>query len=403
MGVKNRTFVVLLGDAQVPDVAVVEAAAAMAGADVVHERRLDDVSEWMTDAGGQPIAIVMPLSMRGVSETAVALRAQHPAVAMPLIGIAADVHDLVYADCFTSGFDDVCGRDARQLGRRLRHLAEVELTGLTQSAHSVVVADPDRRSRLLIGRVFRDAGYDVAFAADASEAVDRSLDPKVRVVVGSAALERGGDPLWMKANRLGSTAAWIVNTPPKEMPDIRTALAGIDSERIAVHDAFACPATLLFVANELVNRPQVDGRKSERLLYGTTVRIRHAGRGDVDVGYLYNISGGGLFIRTLAPPARWDELWLEFTPPRCDRLVHLEGTAVWARRYGPASAATVPCGFGVQITGGSKTDMLRYGRSYRTFLSERMALRQRVTQHPSIHAPSMPAASHFPSMAPSPA
>ena len=146
--------------------------------------------------------------------------------------------------------------------------------------------------------------------------------------------------------------------------------------KVAVHDAFASPATLLFVANELVNKPAEDGRKSERLLYGTSVRFRQAGRESEDIGYLYNISKGGLYVRTMAPPDRWDELWLEFVPPRSDRRVHIEGTVVWARRFGPAGSATVPTGFGVQITGGSKADLERYERSYSTFLAERVAIRE---------------------------
>src|SRR5690606_9878955 len=110
--------------------------------------------------------------------------------------------------------------------------------------------------------------------------------------------------------------AWIVNTPPKEMVALRGRVDALGDHGVVVHDGFACPSTLLFVANELLNRPAVEGRKSERLLYGTTVRFRSAGRGNTDVGYIYNISGGGMYIRTLAPPTRWEELWLEFTPPR---------------------------------------------------------------------------------------
>jgi Tfp pilus assembly protein PilZ len=121
-----------------------------------------------------------------------------------------------------------------------------------------------------------------------------------------------------------------------------------------------------------------DGRRSERLLYGTSLRFRLAGRGNEDVGYVYNISEGGLYVRTLAPPARWDELWIEFTPPRSDRLVHLDATCVWARKYGPAGTASVPPGFGVEITGGSKADLGRYERCYASYQEERQASRESI-------------------------
>ena len=166
-------------------------------------------------------------------------------------------------------------------------------------------------------------------------------------------------------------------------------LAGIVDQKIAVHDAFASPETLLFVANELINRPAVDGRQSERLLYGTTVDFRAAGRRSADEGYSFNVSAGGIYVRTLAPPERGTEVWLEFVPPRSDRLVHLEGTVAWARRYGPGHNATVPIGFGVQITGGSKADVVRYGSSYRSFLAERLSVRRRTGQPvaASVRAP----------------
>lgn len=91
---------------------------------------------------------------------------------------------------------------------------------------------------------------------------------------------------------------------------------------------------------------------------------------------------GGLYVRTLAPPARGEELWLEFVPPRSDRSVHIEGAAVWTRAFGGGVAATVPCGFGVQISGGSERDLARYARSYRTFRAEREGRTRRGAVNP---------------------
>jgi Tfp pilus assembly protein PilZ len=227
---------------------------------------------------------------------------------------------------------------------------------------------------MLIGRVFHDAGYQVEFATEPDDVVSRALGEKVRVVIVSADIEEKMESVCLRASSAGSGAAFIVNTPPKEILRMHARLADLSHCRLAVHDAFASSATLLFVTNELVNRPMVDFRESERLLYGATVRFRHAGRDDEEHGYLYNISGGGLYVRTLAPPERGDEVWLEFVPPRSDRRVHLEGAVAWARPFGPGFAATVPSGFGVKIDGGSPKDLARYQQSYRTFLAERAAL-----------------------------
>ena len=65
---------------------------------------------------------------------------------------------------------------------------------------------------------------------------------------------------------------------------------------------------------------------------------------------------------------------------RCRRITTLG--AAWAAVGG---TATVPTGFGVQISGASQTDNERYARSYEAFLAERVALRETV--HPQSSLP----------------
>ena len=61
-------------------------------------------------------------------------------------------------------------------------------------------------------------------------------------------------------------------------------------------------------------------RGTARVLYGTAVAFRPMGRDTDDFGFTYNVSAGGLYVRTLAPP---DEqlVWLELCPPRGERRV----------------------------------------------------------------------------------
>jgi hypothetical protein len=398
-----NSFVVVLGQTSSEVGKAVAEATKMAGAEMRVEPCVDSFASEI-DAN-RPLAAVIALDTPHARNTAIAMRSRCPSLEIPLIGVGGEVTDLTYEEAYSSGIDDICGLDARRLGRRLRNLCDVGPVTSTGGAKSVLIVDDDRTMRLLIGRVFRDAGYTVQFASDAEDALARVSDPAINVVVCSAAIDATGDePLSRRAPTHGSRAAWIINTPPKQMPAVRARLGLGSDVKVAVHDAFQSPATLLFVANELMNRPAVDGRKSERLLYGAKVWFRHAGRDDIECGYLYNISGGGVYVRTLAPPQRWDEMWLEFVPPRSDRIVHLEGTAVWTRPFGPGGNATVPCGFGLQITGGSQADMLRYGRCYRTFLAERIAERLpqgTFDEHGELtDLPSLPAVSYAASVAP---
>jgi hypothetical protein len=141
-------------------------------------------------------------------------------------------------------------------------------------------------------------------------------------------------------------------------------------ERAGAHDAFGPPENVLFLANELVKGGVTENRKSPRVPYGTAARFRAAGASEDEIGYTFNLSAGGVYVRTLAPLPRGAEAWLELAPPRADRRVRLEGMVAWSRPFGPNDVATVPAGFGLQITGGSLADLERFTRGYRTFASE---------------------------------
>jgi PilZ domain len=381
--------VALLGTPTVELLGATKAAASMASARVAIGSSVDNLVDWM-NRDRRPIAVVTGMSA-GAREAVLSFRARVPSAAVAVIGVTKEITDLSFEEAYAAGYDDVCARDDRRLGNRLRQLVEVGPMDVTPSDRRVVIADADRMTRLMTGRVFRNAGFDVRFATNAAEAYECATATDVYVVVVSSDLHgTSQDGLSARAWREGCDVAWIITTPPRDLGVQEASLDVPPESRVAVHDSFATPETLLFVANELVNRPAVEARKSERLLYGACVRFRAAGRPDGDVGHLFNISAGGVYVRTLAPPPRGSEIWLEFNPPRSDRLVHLEGTAVWTRRYGPGSGATVPTGFGLQITGASKADMVRYGRSYRTYLAERMAVKRREA-HPcggdSVSAP----------------
>lgn len=371
----------LVGALSEAHTAATSKAAELAGDELVHEPTVSDALSWIESNERRPTAIGLAIGPNGSARDAVELRENFALAGVPIIGLVNEVVDLAFEDAFMSGLDEVCNYDSVRLSRRLRHLGEIDPQAVKKLDSTVVIVEEDRETRLLIARVFRDAGYTVAFALDRDEAVRQSLEAKaVAVIVSASMAMEGSELLAMRAKREGCQLPWIVNTPPKEIPhflkmSLDAAVAGVT---VAVHDSFSAPAALLFVTNDVLSKRMHDGRRSERLLFGTTVHFRLAGRGNDDVGYIYNISEGGLYVRTLAPPARWDELWLEFMPPRSDRLVHIDATCVWVRKYGPAGTASVPPGFGVEITGASKSDLGRYERCYAAFQDERQASRESI-------------------------
>ncbi len=350
-------------------------------------------------AGGGVAAIVVSMDDPDLAKHASAVRSRPALSAVPMVGVAKELGDLTFGEAYSMGIDDCCVLDEERLARRLRQLDDIGSPDTVRGGRVIVIADDNARSRLLLGRVFRGAAYSTTFASTPEEALEQAAQPDVAAVVLSAELEEAGVDgcrLTRHLSQLGEeepvrAPAWIINTPPKGIPRMLGRVAGSAQQRMVVHDAFAAPATLLFVVNDALNQEAKDARKSERLLYGTSVRFRPAGRGrsDEDFGYTYNLSAGGLYVRSLALPDSGQELWLEFVPPRSDRVIHLEARALWTRGFGPGGAATVPSGFGVEIAGASSADMERYDRSYRVFLGERAA-RHASTCPPKRMAPAEP-------------
>jgi CheY-like chemotaxis protein/Tfp pilus assembly protein PilZ len=284
--------------------------------------------------------------------------------------LAPELTDLTFPEMYGWGGDDVVRTSSpRELVPRLRWLVVGDSLRPPAPRGDAVVADGDRRRRMLYARVLRNAGYNVKFALDSGEAVSAGVDDAIKLVIVDAELAPDGGVEVARRLRDGGTAVPVViPSAPKKMSVHRAAVREL--ARVGVTDSFAPPENLLFVANELGRNFRDDGRASARLLYGTVVRFRHAGR-DIDgFGCTYNVSAGGIYVRTLAPLDRGDDAWLELRPPRSDRFVRLEGKIAWSRRFGPIESATVPPGFGVQITDGSKGDLARYEAGYRAFAAD---------------------------------
>jgi DNA-binding response OmpR family regulator len=281
---------------------------------------------------------------------------------LPILAIAADGGELSFAEAYAWGADDVVRLErVRPLMTRLRSLPHEAPAEPKNGRGTALVADPDRSRRILLGRVLRNAGYTVDFAADAADAKERSRGMTL-VVVSS---ELGEAPRSIIEGAAGAhDATWIVTCPPRELGAQRAALSTLDN--VAATDGYGPAENVLFLSNELSSGARANQRASQRLLYGTSVAFRGAGREEDDHGFCYNISEGGLYVRTLAPPEE-ELVWLELTPPRSERRVRLVGRVVWRRPFGPSENATVPPGFGVQIVDGAAADREAWLNGYRAF------------------------------------
>jgi CheY-like chemotaxis protein len=294
---------------------------------------------------------------------------------VPIVGIAPEANDLAFVEFYSWGGDDlVAASDPGAIERRLRLLPR----GLVQQAvaprGTVVIADSDQNRRLVLARVLRNAGFDARFAADSVELALAATADGVVLAVAELDLPPGGAVAALRSVReRGHPMPWVLSAPPKRLGAAAAKTAGID--RVLLYDAYAPTENALFCANEALRPGFGEQRASPRLLYGTAVSFRVAGRDRDEVGYCYNLSREGLYVRTLAPLEPGAEAWIEMRPPRTDRLIRLDTKVVWRRLLGGPEGATVPPGFGLRITGGSESDWDRFRRGYDCFRSDLVAVR----------------------------
>jgi len=320
---------------------------------------------WLEQA--EPHAILVRLGPDQSERFVFGIRALPRLGRVPVLVLADEISDLTFAQAFAWGADDALGiHDIAGLRRRLASIPADLPHAAPPSRGKAVLAHSDQRSRVLLARVMRNAGFDVRFAVRADELDAEVRDPGVVLVVADEQLEGGDAPAALKRIReQGVTTPWIVMAPPKNVQAVVGRIAG--QPGVTVHDSYAAPENLHFVANEVLSGSVSEQRASARLLFNSIIGFRAAGRDTDRLGYTYNISAEGLFVRTLDPLMRGEDVWFELTPPRTDRRVRVEGTVVWTRMLGPWPGATVPPGFGLRITGGSQRDLERFREGYRAF------------------------------------
>jgi DNA-binding response OmpR family regulator len=295
----------------------------------------------------EPRVVVFDASLVRAEKLCHKVRSKKDLANVPLIALTSDTSDTLIERLYSLGADDVM---TSTLGpgfmARLKtlpdRLAQPPARGLC------VVADSDRERCNVVARVLANAGYDVKLAHDPVSLAFYTKSRMPRLVVGSANL---GPPrsFITEARRRGCTAPWIVTATRRDLVKVAGGLAGLT--RVSVVNTAGAPETVLFVANEMMRGQLPPTRGEERQLYNTLVRFRSAREETDELGFSYNISPNGMFVRTLAAPEH-DSVWLEVRPPRSREWVRLEGRVVWRRAYVPTSAQLGPPGFGVAITGG---------------------------------------------------
>lgn len=267
--------------------------------------------------------------------------------ATPVIAMVSDLRDASFVQAYRYGADDVILRsNVGGVTRRIANLQDFDPTARPPvSRGRVVISHHVDQYRRLLGRVLRQACFDVHFAVDADEiiaAMASELQPDLVVV----------------SNQLLPMAKIEEARRAANSPQTRfVVVSATASTRIVLDPKFPHSATiaehaphdhLLFVANDLLRDGGRKGRQSPRYLFDTICSFRSEGEFSPEYGLTYNMSETGIYVRTLDPPPKNTKLWLELRPPGTAATVHLRGNLVWVATPGACSRATPP-GFGLEI------------------------------------------------------
>lgn len=313
-------------------------------------------TEWLNEH--EASALLISGSGDEPAQFALGARAQQRNRTLPILALTADLGDLDFAHAFSWGADDVVTPSrARSLTTRLRAVAKTFSSSEVPPRGTAVIAEVEQQRRVATARVLFNAGYDVRFALTTEDAERFALEEHVSLVVLCTELCPEPKTLIEHAVASGSGATFVIAAEPKRYSDLSKDFSASAEARVT--DASAPPENVLFLANELAAGPLPNKRTAVRVLYGTAVHFRPEGLTESEVGFTYNVSAGGLYVRTLAPPTE-DVVWLEMTPPRSARRVQLVGQVVWRRPFGPHKKATVPPGFGVRIIDASNQSLERW-------------------------------------------
>jgi hypothetical protein len=358
---------------------------AAAGVQPDFHPRCDAAREAMS--GADPLAIVVRMDAPGASDLCAHVRTQSRLADVPIFGVSPDATDIAFTELFSWGGDDMVSLwSPHPLARRLRALLSRTprpAAGGGEGQGGAIVAGADPRWRSVMGRALYAGGFSVRFATSETELAADGAGPGVRLVVAADDVAPDGAAACAaRARATGAEAAWVVVSPPKRIAASLATVAGLT--RVSVADGYAPPENVLFLANELLARRGQDQRTSARLLYGTTVAFRAAGRDEDEIGFSYNVSAGGVYVRSLAPLDQGQEVWLEMFAPRAERHLRLAGTVAWKRLFGSGERATVPAGFGVKITAGLGGDLERWQAGYDAFAESLLGRRVPPATTPEV-------------------
>jgi DNA-binding response OmpR family regulator len=339
--------VLILADVGDSERAALEAACTAAGFSPTVEPSAEAATQKLTAKRFD--ALVVHLGTPGAALACMRARGKLLRTRIPVLSLVDGDDEATFSRAYRAGADEVLLLDRPEwLTARLRVLPRSAIPQPGNARGDAVVADADRTRAEVVERVLRDAGFRVEVAVDGFSTRLQAGRPSLKVAVIDASLD-DVPSLIVQAKAKGARCAWVVRARPEQLDELRQKLARI--ERVTVLSAYGPPDDVLFEINRLIEPRSADGRGEGRALQGSVLRLHWSDGGSDEIGYSYNWSATGLFVRTLAAP-RGSKVTVEMTPPGATEKLALACEVVWRREFGATRKEPVPAGFALRITGG---------------------------------------------------
>jgi|GEM_PF-5147445 len=301
-------------------------------------------------------AVVLGHSTSGSSSAAEALRQDERFERVAIFALCGQPTARDYVSALTAGIDDFLRDPADGVGLDLRF-------GAARDAGGGVPLSLRRGLAWSIGsktggaaaraRALRRAGFR-ATALDDGAGAPWQGEPRLAVVVWET--EDGARALAQvqAARDAGVLCRFVLCVPSGQVAGLAGASERVDGLRVLPDTA--PPDSVVFLVNEMSESGVTNQRSSRRRVASEVVHFKGAGR--TDLGLSYNISAGGLYIRTLAPVSQ-GKVELSIDDAR-GRTIDLSCEVAWSRALSYDGTASVPPGFGVRIleaSDGARTEL----------------------------------------------
>lgn len=319
-----------------------------------------------------PAAVIVDLGLGCAAALCEKVRSKRRSQDIALFGLAQKVEEEAFALALTWGVDDVvCLHTEGGLCTRLMALPADRSVALAARGNALV-ALPTASQANLVSRTLTNAGFEVELVDNVASIPRITATGQIRLVVVSAETGRLRESIL--ETQAHCDAPWVILGRVDQIPPVEQSI--LDLGGVATVCDTDPMENLLFLGNELSADRGEDARAAPRMLHGGLIAFSSEDRARREYGFTYNVSPGGLYVRTLAVPVT-DQVDLATRAPGTTTEVSLEGQIVWRRGFGRLGTATAPAGFAVRITGGPPADLEAW-----TSACWRLA-KQRVSRLPS--------------------